>query len=728
MSNYEFWDELGKIFNAVMAYQEKTIEFNKRFINPWIRLGNVFDKQDRNKEAVSAYEQAIELDPDNAQNWYELGNVYFKMERYDDAIDAYNKAMELDPDFGWSYSNLALTLVTQGKHVQAIPLYRRSIELLEEDEDKAVAWNRLGNLYRKLNEYDLAVEAFQRADDLDQENAGFRDNLDEAPEAPTVVEAGNGEGSDQAAVLNVSPIELIFADQQSTEPAPVDDGQPDDTPLAASTDVTTQHAQAAVDESAETDVVPDAATAHPESEPPVDVVAQAADSAPVDAPAAPAAEADQSPIADATLETSPTQAEATAGVPADDTSQTAPIAEVVAAPVAEKDASDVSDNLTPTQAGSTANEQPAAAAGPVSSEPVPSSTDAAPLVEPVAEVPAAAPAVEPAESAVSPAEETVSVVVQDTIETFTETVTVTDTSTETTDAGLTSDATVPASEIADAPSGEAAAETVAVVSEEAGAADDSPSTPEVTAVVSVDAATGIDTVSADNVQEPVISESTSDEPAAPDIIAAAEEIVAAAAEPDLQVAGADIPEQAAYEQFLKDTREPANLLDPQTAESPTETDDSPATQEPVAKIDPSGELQIELDTKNAHVWNELGNVYFNTGAFDDAIIAYSKAIELDRWFAWPYSNLALAYVQKGRFVEAILLYQRSIELFTTEKDKAISWNRLGNVYRRLNDYENAIASYQRADELDPDNTTLSLQSRFSLLGSYAMEQKPTYVS
>ena len=82
MSNYEFWDDLGKIFNAVVAYQEKTIEFNKRFINPWIRLGNVFDKQDRNKEAVSAYQKAIEIDPDNAQNWYELGNVHFKMGHY----------------------------------------------------------------------------------------------------------------------------------------------------------------------------------------------------------------------------------------------------------------------------------------------------------------------------------------------------------------------------------------------------------------------------------------------------------------------------------------------------------------------------------------------------------------------------------------------------------------------------------------------------------------------
>jgi tetratricopeptide (TPR) repeat protein len=174
-------------------------------------------------------------------------------------------------------------------------------------------------------------------------------------------------------------------------------------------------------------------------------------------------------------------------------------------------------------------------------------------------------------------------------------------------------------------------------------------------------------------------------------------------------------EQPAYEEYLKDSNDPIHIYQSATGEKAVESEKTQASQEPVAKINNCGELQIEMDTKNAHVWNELGNVYFNTGAFDDAVIAYSKAIELDRWFAWPYSNLALTYVQKGRFVEAILLYQRSIELFASDKDKAISWNRLGNVYRRINDYENAIASYQRADELD-------------LLGSYVMEQKPSYVS
>jgi len=176
----------------------------------------------------------------------------------------------------------------------------------------------------------------------------------------------------------------------------------------------------------------------------------------------------------------------------------------------------------------------------------------------------------------------------------------------------------------------------------------------------------------------------------------------------------------AYEEYLKDATVSDKILTDHVNEIQSEA--------PITKISKSGEMRIEIDTKNAHVWNELGNIYLNSGTCDDAIASYSKAIELDRQFAWPYSNLALAYVQKGRFAEAILLYQRSIELFTTDKDKAITWNRLGNVYRRINDYGNAIDSYQTADELDPENATLSLRSSFGLLGNMYSDSKPAFVA
>jgi len=142
--------------------------------------------------------------------------------------------------------------------------------------------------------------------------------------------------------------------------------------------------------------------------------------------------------------------------------------------------------------------------------------------------------------------------------------------------------------------------------------------------------------------------------------------------------------------------------------------------------DANSDLTVDMDTKNAHVWNELGNVYLNAGALDDAIVAYSRAIELDKQFAWPYSNLATTYGQKDRLDEAILLYQRSIELFSNEKDKAIAWNRLGNVYRRLEDYENAIAAYQRADDLDPGNVVVKHQTKSSPLGNQKVDHEVGY--
>jgi len=112
--------------------------------------------------------------------------------------------------------------------------------------------------------------------------------------------------------------------------------------------------------------------------------------------------------------------------------------------------------------------------------------------------------------------------------------------------------------------------------------------------------------------------------------------------------------------------------------------------------------EAKADSTNSHVWNEKGNVHFKRGEFEDAIRAYNKAIQLDPAFGWPYTNLALTYLTQGQYAEAILLYQKSLDVLTSDKDKAISWNGLGNIYRCINDYPNAIAAYQKAAELDPE--------------------------
>ena len=80
---------------------------------------------------------------------------------------------------------------------------------------------------------------------------------------------------------------------------------------------------------------------------------------------------------------------------------------------------------------------------------------------------------------------------------------------------------------------------------------------------------------------------------------------------------------------------------------------------------------------------------------------FLKVIQLNGEDGWAYHNLALTYTRQEKYSEAVPLFLKSIDLFAEEKDKAVSWNQLANVYRLLNDYDNAIAAYQIADTLDP---------------------------
>jgi len=104
------------------------------------------------------------------------------------------------------------------------------------------------------------------------------------------------------------------------------------------------------------------------------------------------------------------------------------------------------------------------------------------------------------------------------------------------------------------------------------------------------------------------------------------------------------------------------------------------------------------------LWNELGNIYINSGAYDQAIKAYDKSIEVEPEFGWAYNNLAFAHMRQGEPEKSIPYYQRSIELLDNFSDKAVALHRLGTSYQVMDDTKNAILAFQRAVDLDMDNS------------------------
>lgn len=547
MSEFEFWKDIGNISDAILNYQKKNAEFNNRFINPWIRLGNLAEHEDRKDEVMRAYQHATEIDPDNVQNWIDLGDEQLKTGAYDGAVTAYKKAVELSPRAGWPLSNLALTLVMQGKVEEAIPLYIASIELLNENKDKAISLNRLGEAYRKLNDYEKAFLSFQKADRLDGGNpppGNKTNNLPQGASKPAPQEA-----------IEQTPVEQ-FPDEDDEAEFDDDDDDTDD-PL---TNFEKFYAQPA------------------------------------------------EPKADAAIVASPKLEEKT--VPTGGSNKTA----IKSDEIIPRWLSDQHRNNLVSTGDESKNKR------------IPQW-----LV------------IDSKES------------------------------------GLNNQ-------------GQAAGEST-------GGRED--------AEVMADQFNGRLGANAKEQNDAREEES----------VHRMGNAAATNSSADDQTPQVD---EAAYEEYLKDVIEPMNILSDHVEEI--------RSQAPQAKLSKDGEALMAMESKNAQVWNELGNVQMKSGLLDDAIASYTKAIELERHFAWPYSNLALAYVQKGYFTEAILLYQRSIELFFSDKDKAVTWNRLGNVYRRLNDYGNAIAAFRTADELDPENSVLSLRSSFGLLGNLYSEQKSNYVS
>ncbi|MBN1302788.1 MAG: tetratricopeptide repeat protein [Anaerolineales bacterium] len=121
-----------------------------------------------------------------------------------------------------------------------------------------------------------------------------------------------------------------------------------------------------------------------------------------------------------------------------------------------------------------------------------------------------------------------------------------------------------------------------------------------------------------------------------------------------------------------------------------------------------------MSISEGEVWTEFGNIHSKAGSLQEAIHAYKKAIELDKMSGWPYSNLAVIYVQQGHYAEAIALFQKSLSLFNDDQAKAITWNRLAEVYAMIKDYDNAVAAYQMADEVSQRNRATQLEKEKGL--------------
>ncbi len=144
----------------------KAVELNAHSIDAWINLGECFAQQKRDLDAIAVYHRAIEFNPQNADIWDELGKLHLQRQSYAESISAFQKVISLNPQCSETYIRLAYALFQIGDYETSASIYEDSIPLFDDNETRSALWNRLGDTYLYMKDYEKAIEAYRQSDQL----------------------------------------------------------------------------------------------------------------------------------------------------------------------------------------------------------------------------------------------------------------------------------------------------------------------------------------------------------------------------------------------------------------------------------------------------------------------------------------------------------------------------------------------------------------------------------
>ncbi len=160
---------LGRSEEAITLYK-KAIALNPTDAEAYNNLAVIYQGLGRNEQAISLYKEAIRINPDFAKAYYNLGNAYKDLGRNEEIIPLYKKAIKANPEYADAYNNLGNVYYNLGKKEQAIALIKKAIAV---NPDYAIAYQNLAIIYFQQKQYQLAIENFDRAQELGYNNPAF---------------------------------------------------------------------------------------------------------------------------------------------------------------------------------------------------------------------------------------------------------------------------------------------------------------------------------------------------------------------------------------------------------------------------------------------------------------------------------------------------------------------------------------------------------------------------
>ena len=136
------------------------------------------------------------------------------------------------------------------------------------------------------------------------------------------------------------------------------------------------------------------------------------------------------------------------------------------------------------------------------------------------------------------------------------------------------------------------------------------------------------------------------------------------------------------------------------------------------QLDMTDCLPLTQVTRDAHVLELLGAIYFKNGFYNDAIKCFTRLEGMDDVTDdHIYQKIGFAYQNAENYEKALTYYQR-YELM--HEDDAWNIRHMAACHRALGRYELALEYYRRAEAMVPENVSLTLT-----IGHVLLEQNRT---
>lgn len=148
-----------------IQFLEKIIDENPYNYSAWYFTGLIHQKQDKNEEAIDAYDYCIAIEEENTMGFLGKGNCLMELERFEEAIEAFKLSLDNDESDAEVYCNVAECYENLKDDNAAKYYYLKSIRINPNLSD---AYFGLGTVYKRALKWNEAERYLLKSIDIDQ--------------------------------------------------------------------------------------------------------------------------------------------------------------------------------------------------------------------------------------------------------------------------------------------------------------------------------------------------------------------------------------------------------------------------------------------------------------------------------------------------------------------------------------------------------------------------------